>query len=223
MIEDINEAKIVIAKRIAKMFKDGDVVNLGIGVPTLVPKYVPADIHITLQSENGLTAMGPAPEDVATADPAIFNAGGQLVTILDHGAYFDTAMSFGMIRGGHLDYTVLGTLQVDKVGNIANWKIPGKLVIGMGGAMDLVAGAKKVVVATTHTNRGKPKIMNACNLPLTGTKCVDIIVTELGLFEVTEKGLILKERQKNATLEEIKENTDADYQVAPDLKIMDDI
>lgn len=223
MITDIKEAKNVIAKRIAKMFKDGDFVNLGIGVPTLIPHFLPKDIHITLQSENGITAMGPPPLTEGEIDENITNAGGQLVTVLKHGAFFDSATSFGMIRGGHLDFTVLGTLQVDTEGNIANWKIPNKLVVGVGGAMDLVTGAKKVIVATTHTNRGIPKIMQHCNLPLTGLKCVNTIVTELGLFEVTPNGLILKEIQKNATLEEIRENTDANFEVYPELRIMDEI
>jgi 3-oxoacid CoA-transferase B subunit len=223
MIEDKTEAKKIIAKRISKIFEDGDVVNLGIGVPMLVPKYIPDDVHITLQSENGLTAMGPPPEKEEDIDEAITNAGGEPVTILEHGAFFDSATSFGLIRGGHLDYTVLGTLQVDAEGNIANWQIPGKLMVGMGGAMDLVTGAKKVIVATMHSNRGRPKILEKCELPLTGVRCVDFIVTELGLFEVTKSGLILKEIQKNATLKEIKDKTDAEFRVASDLETMDDI
>lgn len=222
MITDIEEARIIITKRVAKMFHEGDVVNLGIGLPMGVPKFVPEDIHITLQSENGMTGMGPFPVNEEDIDPELTNAGGQPVTILDHGAIFDSATSFGMIRGGHLDYTVLGTFQVDQEGNIANWTIPGKMMVGMGGAMDLVTGAKKVIVATFHTNRGKPKILKRCNLPLTGAKCVDFIVTELGLFEITPSGMILREIQKSATIEEVWQNTEADFQVDSNLKIMDD-
>ncbi|MHA2002317.1 MAG: 3-oxoacid CoA-transferase subunit B [Promethearchaeota archaeon] len=222
MIEDVKEAKTIIAKRIAKIFKNGNLINLGIGVPTWVPQYVPKDVHITLQSENGITGMGPAPAE-DKVDKEITNAGGTPVTLLINAALFDTALSFGMIRGGHLDYTVLGAFQVDQEGNLANWAIPGKLTVGMGGAMDLVSGAKNVIIATTHTNKkNESKILKKCTLPLTGAHIVTYIVTELGFFECTKDGLVLREIQKNATLEEIRERTEADYTVDPDLKIMDD-
>ncbi len=205
---DKKEIKNFIAKRVAKEFSDGDVVNLGIGLPTLVGNFVPSDVHIFLQSENGLIGLGPAPtEDIV--DPDITNAGGQPVTLLQGGMYFDSATSFGIIRGGHVDVTVLGSLQVDESGSLANWIIPGKMVPGMGGAMDLVTGAKKVILAMTHTNRGKAKILKECTLPLTARNQVNLIVTEMGVMEVKEDGLHLIEYNPMFTLEEIIEATEA--------------
>ena len=197
-----------IARRVAKEFTDGDVVNLGIGLPTLVGNFVPSNIHIFLQSENGLIGLGPAPTEEAI-DPDITNAGGQPVTLLEGGMYFDSATSFGIIRGGHVDVTVLGSLQVDESGSLANWIIPGKMVPGMGGAMDLVTGAKKVIIAMTHTNRGKPKILKECTLPLTARNQVNLIVTEMGVIEVHEDGLHLLEYNPEFTIEEIINATEA--------------
>ena len=205
---DRKEIKNFIAKRVAKEFTDGDVVNLGIGLPTLVGNFVPRNIHIFLQSENGLIGLGPAPAE-DNVDLDITNAGGQPVTLLPGGMYFDSATSFGIIRGGHVDVTVLGSLQVDESGSLANWIIPGKMVPGMGGAMDLVTGARKVIIAMTHTNKGKPKILKECTLPLTARNQVNLIVTEMGVMEVEEDGLHLVEYNPMFTLEEIVEATEA--------------
>ena len=214
---DKQQIKEFIAKRVAKELKDGDVVNLGIGLPTLVSNYVPEGIFVTLQAENGYTGAGPAPapED---ADPSVVNAGGQPASVLAHGAYFDSATSFGLIRGGHLDMTVLGALQVDEEGNLANYMIPKKMVPGMGGAMDLVSGAKKVIVAMEHTQKGNHKILSACNLPLTGAKCVDMIITEMGVMEITDKGIKLTEINPEYTKEQVQEATGAKLIIADDLK-----
>ena len=214
------DAKQIIAKRVAKELKDGQLVNLGIGLPTLVANYIPEGINVTFQSENGMVGMGKGCER-GEEDINITNAGGQYVTILPHGAFFDSSMSFGLIRGGHVDMTVLGALEVDQHGNLANWIIPGKLVPGMGGAMDLVTGAKKVIVAMLHTVKGKSKILKNCTLPLTAKGAVDLIVTELGVMEVTKEGLLLKEISPSVTVEEIKNLTDADLIIADDLKIME--
>jgi 3-oxoacid CoA-transferase B subunit len=200
--------KHLIARRVAQELQDGDVVNLGIGLPTLVGNFVPSDITIFLQSENGLIGLGPAPSE-ETVDPDITNAGGQPVTLLPGGMYFDSATSFGIIRGGHVDVTVLGSLQVDETGSLANWIIPGKMVPGMGGAMDLVTGAKKVIIAMTHTNKGRPKILKRCTLPLTAKNQVNLIITEMGVFEVHNDGLHLIEYNPIYTLEEIQEATEA--------------
>ena len=205
---DKKELKNFIAKRVAKEFSDGDVVNLGIGLPTLVGNFVPSNIHIFLQSENGLIGLGPAPTE-DTLDPDITNAGGQPVTLLPGGMYFDSCTSFGIIRGGHVDVTVLGSLQVDESGSLANWIIPGKMVPGMGGAMDLVTGAKKVILAMTHTNRGRAKILKECTLPLTARNQVNLIVTEMGVIAVEEDGLHLIEYNPEFTIEEIIEATEA--------------
>lgn len=205
--------KELIAKRVAKELKDGFIVNLGIGLPTKVANYLPSDIHVTLQSENGMLGLGPAPDE-DHVDPNISNAGGQPVTIMPGGMYFDSSYSFGIIRGGHVDVTVLGALQVDEKANVANWMIPGKMVPGMGGAMDLVVGAKKVIIAMLHTNKGRHKILKACNLPLTAQGVVDMIVTELGVFEYREGLLTLIELQDGVTLEAVREATEADFQVA---------
>lgn len=211
----------LIAKRIAKEFKDGDVVNLGIGMPTMVANYIPEGVDIVLQSENGFVGLGPAPQS-GEEDKDIVNAGAQPVTIKQGGAFFDSAMSFAIIRGGHVDATVLGALEVDQHGNLANWMIPGKMVPGMGGAMDLVVGAKKVIVATDHRNKkGQSKILKDCQLPLTAAKQVNMIVTELAVMEVTEKGLVLKEVAPNVTVEEVVAATEADLIVPENVKVMD--
>jgi len=205
---DKNEIKAFIAKRVAMELNDGDVVNLGIGLPTLVGNYVPEDVTIHLQSENGLIGLGKAPES-DDVDWDITNAGGQPVTLTEGGMYFDSTMSFSIIRGGHVDVTVLGSLQVDESGSLANWIIPGKMVPGMGGAMDLVTGAKKVILAMTHTNRGKAKILKECTLPLTAKNQVNMIITEMGVMEVKEDGIHLIEFNPMFSLDEIKENTEA--------------
>ncbi len=205
---DKMQIKNFIAKRVARELHDGDLVNLGIGLPTLVGNFLPSDIHINLQSENGLIGLGPAPTE-ETYDADITNAGGQPVTLLDGGMYFDSTLSFSIIRGGHVDVTVLGCLQVDQTGSLASWIIPGKMVPGMGGAMDLVTGAKKVIIATTHTNRGKPKILKQCFLPLTAKNQVNMIITEMGVMEVRDDGLHLLEYNPEYTIMEIVESTDA--------------
>lgn len=220
MIEDVKLAKQTIAKRIAKEFKSDQIVNLGIGLPTLVANHIPAEVNVYLQSENGIMGMGPAPE-AGKEDPDITNAGGSLVTVLPHGSYFDSAVSFGLIRGSHVEYTVLGALEVDQEGNLASWIIPGKKVPGMGGAMDLVVGAKNVIVSTLHTEKGRPKILKRCKLPLTAVKVVKMIVTELGVFKVTPQGLLLTEVHKDSSVDEIRANTEADFTVADDLKTME--
>jgi len=220
MITDSKLAKQIIAKRIAKELKDGQLVNLGIGLPTLVTNYIPEGVHVTFQSENGMVGMGAAPAE-SQENACITNAGGQLSTILSGGAFFDSAMSFTLIRGGHVDMTVLGALEVDQEGNLANWIVPGKMVPGMGGAMDLVVGAKKVIVAMQHTAKGIPKILKKCALPLTAKSQVNLIVTELGVMEVTAKGLVLTEIHKDTTVEEVKSLTDAELIISDNLKTMD--
>ncbi|MDN5278446.1 MAG: acetate CoA/acetoacetate CoA-transferase beta subunit [Clostridiales bacterium] len=220
MIEDVKLAKQIIAKRIAKEFGNDQIVNLGIGLPTLVANHIPPEVNVYLQSENGIMGMGPAPEP-GSENPDITNAGGSLVTVLPHGSYFDSATSFGLIRGSHVEYTVLGALEVDQEGNLASWIIPGKRVPGMGGAMDLVVGARNVIVSTLHTDKGKPKILKKCKLPLTAVKVVKMIVTELGVFKVTSDGLVLTEIHKDSNIEEIKANTEADFKVAENLKTME--
>ena len=209
-----------IAKRVAKEFSNGDVVNLGIGLPTLVANYIPEDISITLQSENGFLGIGPAPQ-AGEEIPNLVNAGGQPVSILPGGAFFDSAFSFALIRGGHVAATVLGALQVDEEGNLANWMVPGKMVPGMGGAMDLVAGARKVIVAMEHTAKGEPKILKKCNLPLTAQKEVDLIVTEKGVIEVTSEGLVLIEIAPDTTVEEVQQLTEATLIISKELKVME--
>lgn len=198
-----------IVKRVAGFFEDGDLVNLGIGMPTMVANYIPADINVLLQSENGFIGIGPSPEAGKEEKDSV-NAGGIPVTILPGGACFDSSMSFALIRGGHVDATVLGALEVDEKGNLANWIVPGKLVPGMGGAMDLVVGAKKVIIAMEHTTKeGAPKILKNCSLPLTAVNVVDYIVTELGVMEMTKDGIVLKELAPDVTVEEIQSKTEA--------------
>lgn len=210
----------LIAKRVAKELKDGDVVNLGIGMPTMVANYIPEGIDIMLQSENGFVGLASAPE-AGKEIRNLVNAGGQSVTIVDGGAFFDSAMSFGIIRGGHVDVTVLGALQVDEKGNLANWMIPGKMVPGMGGAMDLVVGAKKVIVAMEHTAKGNPKILKKCTLPLTAAHQVNLIITEMAVLEVTSEGLVLKELGPEATIEDVKNATLADLIIPENVKKME--
>ncbi|WP_315069461.1 3-oxoacid CoA-transferase subunit B [uncultured Clostridium sp.] len=205
-----------IAKRIAKELKNGDVVNLGIGLPTMVANYIPEGVNVVLQSENGFVGLGSEPVETEV-DKDIVNAGGQPVTIKTGAAFFDSATSFGIIRGGHVDATVLGALEVDKKGNLANFMVPGKMVPGMGGAMDLVSGAKKVIIAMTHTSKGAPKILRECKLPLTAVGKVNLIVTEMGVMEVTKNGLVLKEYNPQYTVEEIKSATEAELIIAHDL------
>lgn len=209
-----------IAKRVAKELKDGDVVNLGIGLPTLVSNYIPEGVEITLQSENGFLGMGPAAEP-GEEDPYLVNAGGIHVKINPGGAFFDSADSFLIIRGGHVDATVLGALEVDEKGNLANWMVPGKMVPGMGGAMDLVTGAKKVIVAMSHTAKGNHKILKECKLPLTAVNAVDLIVTEMGVMEVTNEGLVLKEINPKYSVEDVQNATGAALIISENLVEME--
>jgi len=210
-----------IAKRIAQELKDGYYVNLGIGIPTLVANYVPENMEVTLQSENGLLGIGPFPTpDKVDAD--LINAGKQTVTYAEGASFFDSATSFAMIRGGHVDLTILGAFEVSEEGDIASWKVPGKLVKGMGGAMDLVASAKNIIVAMQHSNKGQSKILKKCTLPLTGVKCVKRIVTDLAVMDVTPQGFKLLERAPGVTVEEIKAATEGTLIIEgeiPEMKI----
>lgn len=219
---DKDQIQEFIAKRVAHELSDGDVVNLGIGLPTKVANFVPEGKTIIFQSENGFVGLGPSPAE-DSINPYITNAGGIPVTILPGGAFFDSATSFGIIRGGHVNLTVLGALQVDEKGNIANYMIPGKMVPGMGGAMDLLSGAKKVIVAMEHTAKGNPKILKECTLPLTATGEVNLIVTEMCVIEVTEEGLLLREINEEFTLEEILEATEAELIVPEEILTMQSV
>jgi acetate CoA/acetoacetate CoA-transferase beta subunit len=201
-------AKTTIAKRVARELRDGNLVNLGIGLPTLVANYIPKDVHIFLQSENGIIGMSTLPADgFAHAD--LSDAGGKPVGAVAGAAAFDSSFSFGLIRGGHLDVTVLGGLQVDEKGQLANWMVPGQMVPGMGGAMDLVSGAKRVIVAMTHTAKGVAKIVRRCSLPLTSVRRVDLVVTELAVIEPTEEGLLLRELAPGISVDDVVRATDA--------------
>ncbi|MCF8001326.1 MAG: 3-oxoacid CoA-transferase subunit B [Halanaerobiales bacterium] len=214
----MSQTKAKIAKRISKEINDGDVVNLGIGIPTLVCDFIPDQIEVHIHSENGLVGLDKEATE-GFEDKDIINASGKYATIKNTGSFFDSAMSFNIIRGGHLDMTVLGALQVDSKGNIANWMIPGKLVPGMGGAMDLTVGAKKVICAITHqTKKGTSKIKKECNLPLTAAGEVDLIVTELAVMEVTDRGLVLKEVAEEVDVNEVIEKTEAELIISDNLK-----
>ncbi len=214
------DIKAIIATRVAKELKDGDVVNLGIGLPTLVANFLPEGVEIVLQSENGIMGMGPAAEK-GKEDVDIVNAGAQYVTVGAGAMFFDSATSFGIIRGGHVDATILGALEVDQHGNLANWIVPGKMVPGMGGAMDLVVGAKKVIIAMQHTQKGAHKILKECKLPYTAVGVVDLIITEMGVMEITPEGIVLKELHPDYTIEQIQEATEAELIVSPELKAME--
>src|SRR5512138_3375441 len=210
-----------IAQRIAKELKDGFYVNLGIGIPTLVANYIPPGIKVVLQSENGLLGIGPFPEE-GNEDPDLINAGKQTITTVPGSAFFDSAMSFGMIRAGKVDLTVLGAMEVADNGDIANWKIPGKMVKGMGGAMDLVASAKNIIVAMQHVNKaGESKLLTQCTLPITGFRCVKKVVTELGVFDITDRGFELRELAPGVTVEEVKEKTAGRLVVEGEIPVME--
>ncbi|MDF3001805.1 MAG: CoA transferase subunit [Bacillota bacterium] len=211
------DIKEIIAARVAKELKDGDVVNLGIGLPTMVANFLPEGVNIILQSENGMMGMGAAAEK-GSEDVDIVNAGAQYVTVNPGAMFFDSATSFGIIRGGHVDATILGALEVDQHGNLSNWIVPGKMVPGMGGAMDLVVGAKKVIIAMQHTQKGAHKILKECRLPYTAIGVVDMIITEMGVMEITSEGIVLTEINEGYTIEEVQTATEAELIINPDLK-----
>ena len=205
---DKNQIREVIARRCAKELKDGFVVNLGIGLPTLIPNYLPEGVKVVLQSENGLLGLGPTPEE-GKENKYLVNAGGGYISVLPGGSIFDSSTSFGIIRGGHVDVTILGAMQVDEQGNLANWILPGGKTIGMGGAMDLLVGAKEVILAMEHTAKGKPKILKRCTLPLTAPHEVDMIVTEMGVMKITPDGIVLSEINPEFTVDQVQQNTEA--------------
>jgi acetate CoA/acetoacetate CoA-transferase beta subunit len=208
------DSKVVIAKRVALELKDGNLVNLGIGLPTTVPKYLAPGVEVFFQSENGIIGLAPVPGP-GMEDPSLTDAGGGFVGAIPGAASIDSCLSFGLIRGGHLDVTVLGGLEVDEAGQLANWVVPGKMVPGMGGAMDLVTGAKRVIIAMTHAAKGKSKIVKKCSLPLTSVRRVNLIVTDLAVLEPTEKGLVLRELAPGVTTEEVIAATEAKL-IVPD-------
>ena len=213
------QIKPFIAKRAAQELHDGDVVNLGIGLPTMIPNFLPEGVHVILQSENGMIGMGPTPEE-GKEDPWFINAGGGYITHVPGASTFDSATSFGIIRGGHVDVSVLGAMQVDEEGDLANWMNPGKKTPGMGGAMDLLVGAKKVILAMEYTAKGNPKILKKCTLPLTAKGQVNMIITEMGVMEVTPKGIVLTEINPEFTVEQVQAATEATLIISPDLKKM---
>ncbi|MBO7540509.1 MAG: CoA transferase subunit B [Bacteroidales bacterium] len=216
---DKNEIRTFIARRAAQELHDGDVVNLGIGLPTLIPNFLPEGVHVVLQSENGMIGMGPTPEE-GKENPWYINAGGGYITTTPDASTFDSATSFGIIRGGHVDVSILGAMQVDEEGDLANWMIPGKKTPGMGGAMDLLVGAKKVILAMEHTAKGNPKILKKCTLPLTAKGQVNMIITEMGVMEITPKGIVLTEINPEFTVEQVQAATEATFIIADNLKQM---
>src|SRR5438105_11318005 len=213
------DGQTIIARRVAQEFHTGDLVNLGIGIPTLVANYVPPELKVFFQSENGLIGTGPIPEQ-GMAHPLLTDAGGRPISALPGASTFDSAMSFGLIRGGHVDVTVLGGLQVDEQGKLANWMIPGKMVPGMGGAMDLVSGAKRVIVAMQHTAKGKPKLVKRCTLPLTSARSVDLVVTELAVIAYTAGRATLVETAPGVTIEQVLAASESELTVAPQVLSM---
>ncbi len=215
---DKTQIRELIAGRVARELNDGDVVNLGIGLPTMIPSFLPEGVEVILEAENGIVGAGPATDTFSAR--YVVDAGGRAASAIPGGAFIDSATSFGLIRGGHIDATVLGALEVDARGNLANWIIPGKMLPGMGGAMDLVVGAKRVIVAMEHTQKGRPKILADCTLPLTAVECVNLIVTEMGVIEVTPDGLVLTEINPAFTVEEVRAATGAELTIAEPLGSM---
>jgi len=216
---DKNQVREVIAKRAAQELEDGYVVNLGIGLPTLIPNYLPKGVQVILQSENGLLGIGPSPA-AGEEDPYLTNAGGAYITAMPGASSFDSATSFGIIRGGHVDVTILGALQVDEKGNLANWVIPGKKTPGMGGAMDLLSGAKRVILAMEHKAGDNKKILKECTLPLTAAHCVHQIITEMGVMDITKEGIVLREIHPEFSVEDVQDATEATLIIDPNLKKM---